>query len=244
MDDADLGGRLLATMRTLAPMLSPTLRGDVVVVDQERLAIRPFLNEVMTPANSIGAHVGFSIATADVDFVEFAYWTGGDLAQATTGALEQWVAFDLPVLLAAAGLADDACVKLETTADSPAAGAPPAGWRMTLGPLWYFSQAEGTVPCCQTCLFLQCLPVIGDLKGEERTIFLKLFASRTADDGVTVDCRVNGMDWEAGRLAIAAVIDADWPRGKGFIMRRQLILLRPAPPTGKPPPLWRRLLGR
>jgi hypothetical protein len=79
-------------------------------------------------------------------------------------------------------------------------------------------------PFCPCCMLTNSLETFKELFEAEGFIGLRMFAARTPDGGAEADCRVNGVDWEKGAVALRNYA-ATWAPA-GYEIRKQYVVIQ------------------
>lgn len=156
---------------------------------------------------------------------EYQHSTGDGLCSSFTQGFQKWLEIDFSVLKDAVVRKAEKCLALEMT--FPAKDGNPRYFRRALlGPVSWCQAAppaepsdEEHPPFCSCCLFTA---LSEQLKGhlEDLNFYaLRFFAMRNEDGTAQADCRINGLDWEAGQQALIDYVGR-WP-GQGFQFRKQ-----------------------
>jgi len=162
---------------------------------------------------------------------EFQHGVGGDLDESVASALDLWAQVDLPVLEDATRVEPLYCAALRFDR-AAAEGVTALHRRVLLGPTATFAanpppaqtaEEHGFCPCCLTT---NCLDAFKALMEGDDTFGVRLYAARSEAGDAIADCRVNGEDFAAGKLALAAYAATWEPRGYEF--RKQYVVMQNA----------------
>ncbi len=157
---------------------------------------------------------------------EYQHAAGHDVAQTFAQGFEHFAVIDLPVFvdLASDQLRECSSVSFERS-DGPLGMPQPR--RVLLGPvsrqITAPVAADEAHPFCPCCFFTHTLETMKEKLREPDLLAVRLYAARYPDKGLVADCRVNGLDWEAGKQAMLAYA-ATWP-DQGFETRRQHLVM-------------------
>ena len=101
-------------------------------------------------------------------------------------------------------------------------------WNLFLGPLLKLGTGDlETDTTDKMALFKVLLDsMTGDLLGRRGVYPIRCFASKHADTGIDVDCRINGADWERGRYDLYMHAES-WQAETGFLAWKQYMLIVP-----------------
>lgn len=157
--------------------------------------------------------------------IQYSFGSFDTLGEAAASGFEQWVMQDWGVLAEALQPEAGELMRLKMEADDFVAP------RMAIfGNLTGFGEiteaSDEHSGCCPCCLFTQSLAAFLPLLQSSRdNLAIRLLASRDAKTGeCSADCRVNGVDWEAGKPLLEAFA-ATW-RGDDVIFRKQYVIVR------------------
>jgi hypothetical protein len=167
---------------------------------------------------------------------EFQHSTGDDTAASIRRGFEGWEEIDLPVLLDALRVEPEKCTLLVISL--PAKDGRPARTRRAVlgGVAWFAAQQPPTEAAehpatgeedghsfCGCCFLTRSHEAFRDLMEGDDCVGLRFYAMRDDDGAPGADCRVNGLDFEAGTQALRRDVEK-WP-GSGFEFRKQYVLL-------------------
>lgn len=164
---------------------------------------------------------------------EFQHAVGATLAESMQSGFESWAEADLPVFFDALRDKLERCTAM--TKEFPAPPSRPARRRQVLlGPPVHrvareVAEAGGQHDFCPCCLFTNSIGAFMEHFEADEFCGLRLFASRDAQGTIDADCRVNGIDFPAGREALIRYA-ARWP-DRGFEFRKQFVAIRTLPLT-------------
>ncbi|HEY1695677.1 MAG TPA: DUF6348 family protein [Polyangiaceae bacterium] len=166
--------------------------------------------------------------------VEYQHAGGEDLEASLASGFEDWVSVDLPVVFDALRAAPAACLSVRFDPD-PAKNRLRAPCRVLLGPSSYVVErpAPGDEdsehpPVCPCCMWMNCFEALEPLLQRDATCGVRLYAARAPGGAAIADCRVDGEDFEPGKLALAAYART-WP-DRGLQFRKQYAIVQPLPP--------------
>jgi hypothetical protein len=163
---------------------------------------------------------------------EYQHSTGADTAASALAGFKGWAAMDLPVFLDALLEQPQRCMVLSFGSQDAAAPHPLQGRRVVLGPVSQFAQepavetAEGH-DFCSCCMFTRNFDTFKPLLDGGAPQSIRFYALRGEDGRAQADCRVNGLDFEAGTKALVGYV-ASWPQ-RGFEFRKQFGLIHSLP---------------
>jgi hypothetical protein len=165
---------------------------------------------------------------------EYQHSLGSTAGDSMNKGFVGWVDVDLPVFMDA--LRD----KFETCSamlwDAPASGSSAARKRQAiLGPPVHcvtkqVDEAGGAHNFCPCCLLTNCFEAFADQMQGDEFYGIRLYAMRNVDGHAEADCRVNGVEWSAGKEALLKYV-ATWP-DRGFEYRKQFVAIRSLEPSG------------
>jgi len=163
-------------------------------------------------------------------FFEFQHSRGDTAALSVARGFDDWMELDLPAIEDALRQEPPDRTSLEMTLPDG------TGRRVIFGPVKRWGNPipaesggdeEGHPPFCSCCLFTQCGEAFRPLI-EARDVFaIRLYAMREADGSAGADCRVNGLDFPAGRDALLEYV-RKWP-GDDFEARKQYVIVQNKP---------------
>ncbi len=149
---------------------------------------------------------------------EYQHSIGSDLENSLFKGFNNWIQSDLKTLLEALTELKD-CTSMQMELRSRIR-------QMVLGPVTHYGNVQSTeehsfCPCCfLTNNFETFKPYI-----ESDDIFgIRFFTSRSENGEVEADCRINGSDFEAGKLALIEY-GKTWP-GTDFEFRKQYVVVK------------------
>lgn len=159
---------------------------------------------------------------------EYQHATGDDVPSSLRSGFSSWTESDLVAILDALRPDNESCVRMMY--ELPAGEGGPARTRLiTLGPVTRYAAVEqdepveGHDPHCSCCLLTNTWESFRDLIEGDQHTGIRLLALRDADGASGADCRVNGLDHEAGHHAVLEYVSS-WG-GSGFDMRKQYVIL-------------------
>ena len=165
---------------------------------------------------------------------EYQHSIGDSFTVSIRTGFEQWAQIDWPVFVDLVSHDQHRCMRLEFTPldnDATSSGlarrvllGPPAHMVASPSPAAAEGEAHNFCPCC---LFTNSWESFKPLIESNGTSGLRLFAMRDESGKISVDCRLNGVDFEAGAQALRAYA-ATWPE-RGFEYRKQYVLIGPQP---------------
>jgi len=203
-----------------------TVHGDWLVLAGSGLYVRPELFEV-GPQDGGGVRSSTVIAVAHPDQIpngvfEFQHSLGENLQASSLSGFESWLSLDLPPLLAAV---EGTSGLNEMIMEFPEPA--PLRRRIVLGGVLQRAAHPATGPeahpFCPCCLLTNCLDAFSAEISRDAFLGIRLLAARDQDGQVSADCRINGLDFQAGH---AALLDyaRTWP-DRGFEMRKQYVVV-------------------
>jgi hypothetical protein len=158
---------------------------------------------------------------------EYQHAFGETLNEAVCSGFDQWVQLDFATFLDALRDRPQHSLTLEMTL--PRGDGPGLNRRAVLGPVSYLvtSPQPGDAdehPFCSCCLLTNTFEAFRPVFEADGFFGIRLFAARNEDGSAQADCRVNGQDWENGKLALRNYVDR-WPQA-GFEFRKQYVILQ------------------
>jgi hypothetical protein len=161
---------------------------------------------------------------------EFQHATGDTIEDSIRCGVEQWAKTDLVALLDALRPKAETCMTMEISFPE-AEGKPARFRRAVLSPVTHLqlkppaqqAGADDEHPFCPCCLLTRSFEAFKGLFENDGFFGIRLFAARDQDGSPQADCRVNGMDWEAGAVALRQYVET-WP-GEGYEFRKQYVVL-------------------
>ena len=174
---------------------------------------------------------------------EFQHSSGDNIQDSVVKGFESWMQTDLPVFLDALRAQPKQCTYLEIELPSGAEGEsrrtgdsiPPARKRrVILGPIAHLvskpliesGKEKEEHPFCPCCLFTKTGDIWKEKIADGGFYGVRLFAMRGPEGESEADCRVNGVDWEAGKEALVKYVNT-WPN-LGVEFRKQYIVIHNA----------------
>jgi hypothetical protein len=163
---------------------------------------------------------------------EYQHATGDRLDESISSGFSQWAELDFVPLLDALEPVAKTCPIMELTFPE-SDGRPARKRRAVLGPVVRMAQQPAPPTTddqddghcfCPCCLLTQSFDAFHPLIEADRLCCLRLFAYRDEDGTPGADCRVNGVDFEAGAQALRAYAEG-WPP-MGIEYRKQLVILQ------------------
>ncbi|MBL4634308.1 MAG: hypothetical protein JKY56_10565 [Kofleriaceae bacterium] len=162
-----------------------------------------------------------------VPVFEFQHSLGPSVEESVTRGFEQWATVDLPVLLELPVSTPELC--MEFMQELPNAdNSEVRTRRLLLGPLQHDQAETETVQIgehaasCPCCLLFKNAEAFAPLLEGDDFIALRLYALRSETGQALADCRINGVPWQPGKLALEQYV-ASWP-GSGLMYRRQYVI--------------------
>jgi hypothetical protein len=173
---------------------------------------------------------------------EFQHAASATAEKSVRQGFDQWIQVDLVALLDA--LRDKPAVCMIMDMEFPEKdGAPARTRRVVLSPVAYFAQrplptpaanAEGTCETepqhgsfCPCCLFTNTFDAFKSQIESDGFHALRLYASRDPEGQSTADCRINGLDYDPGKLALCKYVER-WP-DQGVEFRKQYVIIQSPP---------------
>lgn len=162
---------------------------------------------------------------------EFQHAIGDDANEALLKGFEQWAQIDLPAVLCAVEGTPNGCTVMQFEYPPNATRAAKLSRRVVLGPTAHLVAKSDPVadedhPFCPCCLLTNSRAAFDHLLEANEVFAVRLFAARDEQGVTRADCRVNGEDFEAGRVALAAYA-GKWP-ARGFEFRKQYVIMQTA----------------
>lgn len=161
---------------------------------------------------------------------EYQHAAGADTAASLRSGFKQWAEGDLVALTDAARIRPTDCTFLTISDPNEPAS---RDHRVVLGPVQFAGdhREDDEHPAfCPCCLFTNTMDTFREHLASDDTAVLRLFVLRSDEGEVAADCRVNGLDFEAGAEALRAY-GATWP-GAGFELRKQLVVIQAVADAG------------
>jgi len=158
---------------------------------------------------------------------EYQHSTAHGLIAALQSGFEQWATADLPVLRDAFLPEPRECVTMDLSFDGTAAIVPHHR-RVLVGPVISYAQyqvqpaEDEHPPFCTCCFFSHTSKAFQDLLESNDFYAIRFFAMR--EEEPSADCRVNGIDHEAGESALIEFAKS-W-RDRGMEFRKQLVVIQ------------------
>ena len=218
-----------------------------LVHESSGFILLPQIAEVQ-PLDDGGVRTATTIQTNDSVLVpegifEYQHSTGNNLDQSLRNGFGQWAKTDLAALLEALQPKPATCTTLEMEFPEKE-GNPAYSRRAILGPVTHVVQRPQVIPepkaptvegaiqgehCgghefCPCCLLTNSFEAFRNLIESSSFYGLRLLALRDENGNPQADCRVNGIDWDAGADALRSYV-ATWPAA-GFESRKQYVVLQ------------------
>jgi hypothetical protein len=163
---------------------------------------------------------------------EYQHATGEQAQASIYRGLDAWVESDLVAILDALRETPATCnAWLKTfpeTSDSAALKR-----RIVFGPVTYYAQqptpekvntlSDEHAGFCTCCLLTKCWGAFEALIAARETFAIRFYAMRDSDGAPAADCRVNGVDYEAGKEALRRYVRS-WP-ARGVELRKQYVVV-------------------
>lgn len=159
---------------------------------------------------------------------EYQHSTGDDLANSIVNGFKGWIDLDLVVFIDALSQNLENCTSLEM--EFPETETRKVhNRRVVLGSPSYLVtdktvQENEEHPFCPCCLFTNSFDAFQGLLESEEFYGVRMFAMRNEEGLVEADCRVNGEDWELGKMALIKYAKT-WPN-LGFECRKQYVCIQ------------------
>ncbi|MBY0461518.1 MAG: hypothetical protein K2V38_29735 [Gemmataceae bacterium] len=169
---------------------------------------------------------------------EYQYASGDTCEQSVTRGFERWIQTDFVTLLDALRERPTACTYMEMVFP-PAGDRPKRVRRIVLGPVGHYAERRPAAaepeehPFCPCCLLTRSWETFRSLIEGDGFHGLRLFAMRNPEGGHEADCRVNGAEWENGKVALRAYAGT-WPNA-GVEFRKQYVVIRSVANETPPP---------
>jgi hypothetical protein len=153
---------------------------------------------------------------------EYQHALGPTLTEAITQGFYDWSKIDFPAIQDAIHNRVEICMAMDFKFDvfRPAR-------RALFGPVASYAKNPTPVdeehPFCPCCLLTNSLEAFKPLLESASFYGIRLLAARNSEGVLSADCRVNGVDYEAGKRALIKYAGT-WP-GQGFEFRKQYVVL-------------------
>lgn len=190
----------------------------------------------VTPMDNQGVITVTTIQVSHPELVpagtfEFQHSSGADVREAFSQGFKNWVELDLPVFLDALRDKPTVCMVMEMKAGQEATSLLAADRRIVLGQPLQMVQKNHPIPgehnFCPCCLFTSSYRAFEKIMKDRDFHAIRMFVTRDADGHIQADCRVNGIDWPEGAVALASYAK-DWP-DRGVEYRKQYICVQTRP---------------
>lgn len=178
-----------------------------------------------------------TVTTVEVDLpslnatgiFEYQHSTGDNTEDSIRKGLDQWAQVDLVPLLDALLDQPAHCTMLNMALPAKD-GQPARTRRAVLGPVVHFRQTPASAPAdaeehpfCPCCLLTNTFVAFKSYLDGDGTVAIRLFAMRDENGKAAVDCRVNGIDYEPGMVALRKYVGT-WPQS-GVEFRKQYVVV-------------------
>lgn len=162
---------------------------------------------------------------------EFQHSTGASTEESLVQGFASWMNLDLPVLLDSLQTTPKHCTLINFDFP-PRDGSPARKRRVVLGPVSHLvsvpaEPGKEAHPFCPCCLFTATAEVVKPKVSEDGFYAIRFFAARGSDGAPAADCRINGEDWDDGRLALLRYVES-WPN-RGVEFRKQYVVVQQPP---------------
>ena len=138
---------------------------------------------------------------------------------------KRWMQVDLIVLLDALQQSPEHCATMRMRFNDEEEVQPR---RIVLGPVEHYAAIEASEeeehPFCSCCLFSNSGKGFLPFLKADGFYAVRMYAARNGNGELMADCRVNGEDWEEGRLALLEYV-GQWPQ-RGLEYRKQMIVIQ------------------
>lgn len=156
---------------------------------------------------------------------EYQHSSGDKTEESIRKGFDQWMRTDFLPLLDASQAEPRLCTSMEFPFP------PERVRRAVFGPVMHLREhpparemeENEEHPFCPCCMLTNSLETFKELFETDGFIGLRLFAARTPDGSVDADCRVNGIDWEKGVVALRNYASTWTPAG--FEFRKQYVVI-------------------
>ncbi len=160
---------------------------------------------------------------------EYQHSHGPDLQSSFRSGFDLWAQLDLATILDALGETPTASQYMIKEWPASETRARPFKRRLVLGPTahWVADGKRGedeAHPFCPCCLFTSSFEAFLPLLETDRFFGIRFFALRDSHGDAQADCRVDGEDFEPGRLALLKYVET-WP-ARGFEFRKQYVVMQ------------------
>jgi hypothetical protein len=159
---------------------------------------------------------------------EYQHAIGGTFGESLQRGFENWLQLDLPVFIEPFRSKKKQLSSL--VLEYPAKQSGTAVKRQViLGPVSHrasreVQDADEEHSFCPCCLFTNCMNAFQEQLETDRFYGIRLYAFRNSEGAAEADCRINGVDWQAGTQALLKYVES-WP-DRGMEIRKQFVAIR------------------
>lgn len=154
---------------------------------------------------------------------EYQHATGDDSRESLASGIFSWIEFDFPAILGIANNDQKICNVMEMKFPEQNGRIR----RAVLGPPSHVASNDIVYdedhPFCPCCLLTKSYEAFRQFMEGDGCYAIRLLVARSEDGDVSADCRVNGIDYEAGKEQLVEYGEK-WP-DRGFEMRKQYVVI-------------------
>lgn len=149
---------------------------------------------------------------------EYQHSIGADLENSLVKGFNNWINSDLKTLLEALTQTEN-CTSMQMEF-------PNRTRQMVLGPVTHYGKSQSIEEhsFCPCCFLTNNFETFKSYIESDQVYGIRFFASRSENGEVEADCRINGADFEAGKLALIEY-GKTWP-GNEFEFRKQYVVVK------------------
>lgn len=151
---------------------------------------------------------------------EYQHSVGNNLEDSLIKGFNAWIKSDLKTLIESIqGTVECTQMQMELPGKK-------AARQITFGPVTRYikTQSNEEHSFCPCCFFTNNFEVFRPIINSNDVFGIRFFASRSENGEIEADCRINGMDFEAGKNALIEY-GKTW-QGEGFDFRKQYVIVR------------------
>lgn len=188
---------------------------DDLILQPQILAFSPRDDDNVSSSTSVQVNSGAKFFSG---LFEYQHSIGNNLEDSLTKGFKNWINSDLKTLIEAlTQTIDCTSMKMEF---------PDRVRQIVLGPVTHFGNSQSTEvhSFCPCCFLTNNIETFKPFIESDELYGIRFFASRSENGDVEADCRINGVDFEAGKYALIEY-GKTWA-GENFEFRKQYIVVR------------------
>lgn len=154
---------------------------------------------------------------------EYQHATGDTIKESVIKGFKGWLQMDLAAIIDAVSDTITECSSLKMRFPDRENDRV-----VLLGPIMYYAEEDIDIeeehPFCRCCLFTNNFKAFEKLIADDDIYGIRFFAARDQNGQIEADCRINGIDFEAGKKALIAY-GSTWP-DRGLEFRKQYVVMK------------------